>query len=39
LKQDPNLDITALTLIFGGKAAPGYYTAKPIIRLISDVIE
>ena len=37
LKQDPNLDITPYTFIFGGKAAPGYYMAKLIIRLILGV--
>jgi len=33
------LDIPKVTFIFGGKAAPGYRTAKQIIRLIHGVAE
>jgi starch phosphorylase len=34
LKDNPNLDITPRTFIFGAKAASSYYMAKLIIRLI-----
>ncbi|WP_013322377.1 glycogen/starch/alpha-glucan phosphorylase [Gloeothece verrucosa] len=37
IKQNPNLDITPRTFIFGGKAAPGYHQAKLIIKLINSV--
>ncbi len=37
LKNNPNLDITPRTFIFGGKAAPGYFMAKLIIKLINSV--
>ncbi len=33
------LDIPPLTVLFGGKAAPGYRTAKLIIRLIHGIAE
>jgi glycogen phosphorylase len=39
LKRDPSLDITPRTVIFGGKAAPGYFMAKLIIKLINSVAE
>jgi starch phosphorylase len=39
LKHDPNLDIVPRTFIFGGKAAPGYFMAKLIIKLINSVAE
>ena len=39
LKNEPNLDIEPRTFIFGGKAAPGYFIAKLIIRLITAVGE
>jgi starch phosphorylase len=37
LKQDPDLDIAPRTLVFAGKAAPGYFMAKRIIKLIHSV--
>jgi starch phosphorylase len=39
LKQSPNLDTPPRTFIFGGKAAPGYFMAKLIIRLITSIGE
>jgi starch phosphorylase len=39
LKNDPNLDIPPRTFIYGGKAAPGYYLAKLIIKLITSVAD
>ena len=39
LKQDPALDIVPRTFIFGAKAAPGYFMAKLIIKLIHQVAE
>jgi starch phosphorylase len=39
LRQDPSADVPARTFIFGGKAAPGYFMAKRIIRLITAVGE
>ncbi len=35
IKLTPNIDIVPRTFIFGGKAAPGYFMAKLIIRLIT----
>jgi glycogen phosphorylase len=39
LKQNPGLKIPPRAFIFGGKAAPGYFMAKRIIKLINDVAE
>jgi starch phosphorylase len=39
LKQNPGLDIPPRAFIFGGKAAPGYFMAKRIIKLINAVAE
>ena len=37
IKQNPWLDITPRTFIFGAKAAAGYHRAKLIIKLINSV--
>lgn len=39
IKQNPEVDIVPRTFIFGGKAAPGYFMAKLIIKLINSVGE
>jgi starch phosphorylase len=39
MKNNPKVDITPRTVIFGGKAAPGYFMAKRIIKLINSVAE
>ncbi len=39
IKRDPQADVTPRTFIFGGKAAPGYFMAKRIIKLINSVGE
>jgi len=39
LKQNPGLEIPPRAIIFGGKAAPGYFLAKRIIKLINAVGE
>lgn len=41
IKRDPSAKFTPRTIMIGGKAAPGYYMAKQIIKLIcavSDII-
>src|SRR5262249_55606332 len=37
LKRDPQAAVPARTFIFGGKAAPGYFLAKRIIKLINFI--
>lgn len=37
IKKNPNIDILPRTSIFAGKAAPGYYLAKLVIKLINSV--
>jgi starch phosphorylase len=37
LRRDPQAEIPARTFIFGAKAAPGYFMAKLIIKLINAV--
>jgi len=39
VKADPNFNFTPRTFLFGGKAAPGYYMAKLIIKLINSIAE
>ncbi|MBN2273084.1 MAG: glycogen/starch/alpha-glucan phosphorylase [Bacteroidales bacterium] len=37
LKDNPDIDRPSRTVLFGGKAAPGYFMAKLIIKLINSV--
>ncbi len=37
IRDNPSLDIVPRTVIFAGKAAPGYAMAKAVIRLINNV--
>uniref|UniRef100_A0A0R3RSQ7 Alpha-1,4 glucan phosphorylase n=1 Tax=Elaeophora elaphi TaxID=1147741 RepID=A0A0R3RSQ7_9BILA len=39
IKANPNANIVPRTVIFGGKAAPGYHMAKQIIKLIGCVAD
>jgi glycogen phosphorylase len=39
LKNDPSINVPPRTIIFGGKAAPGYFRAKLIIKLITSVAD
>lgn len=39
LRRNPKAEVPRRTFIFGGKAAPGYYMAKLIIKLVNSVAE
>ncbi len=39
IKHDPGIETAPRSFIFGGKAAPGYFMAKLIIKLINSVGE
>jgi starch phosphorylase len=39
IKQQPTLDLAPRTFVFSGKAAPGYFMAKLMIKLITAVGE
>ena len=39
MKENPETPVVPRTVIIGGKAAPGYYTAKKIIKLINSVAD
>ncbi len=37
IKDNPGMDFTPRTVLFGGKAAPGYHRAKLIIKLVDAI--
>ena len=37
LRADPKLEVPARTVLFAGKAAPAYYLAKLIIKLVTSI--
>ncbi len=39
LKANPNMEIAPRSFVFGGKAAPSYFMAKLIIKLINSVAD
>ncbi len=39
IKANPSLQVVPRTVIIGGKAAPGYFMAKLIIKLVNDIAD
>jgi glycogen phosphorylase len=39
IKANPDIDITPRLFVFGGKAAPGYFMAKRMIKFITSVAQ
>ncbi|MFQ3617501.1 MAG: glycogen/starch/alpha-glucan phosphorylase [Cyanobacteriota bacterium] len=39
IKANPGIDLLPRTVIFGGKAAPGYFMAKMVVKLINSVAD
>jgi starch phosphorylase len=39
LRRDPQVEVPARNFIFAGKAAPGYFMAKRIIKLINSIAD
>lgn len=37
IKEDPTLEVPKRVFVFGAKAAPGYYRAKGVIKLINTI--
>jgi glycogen phosphorylase len=37
IKANPSKDVVPRTFIFGGKAAPGYFMAKMVVKLINSI--
>jgi starch phosphorylase len=37
IRKNPRMDVTPRTFIFGGKASPGYFMARLIIKLVNSV--
>jgi starch phosphorylase len=39
IKKNPSMKVTPRTFLFAGKAAPGYFSAKLVIKLINSVAD